>query len=239
MVELGDFRPELKGQRIAGKVIEGKLKPFASRADIDNGSLAGRGLELAWVDDADAAFFLHIQGSGRVALENGTTLRVGYDGQNGHVYQAIGRTLIQRGELTPENTSMQTIKQWLVAHPQQAASLRQENPSYIFFREIVGDGPIGAQNVALTPQRSLAVDPNFIPYGAPIWLSATHPTQPNTAIRRLLIAQDTGGAIRGAVRGDYFWGAGPEAEELAGVMKSRGAYWLLLPKNITGLKTQH
>jgi membrane-bound lytic murein transglycosylase A len=237
MVDLGLFRPAMKGERIAGKVVDGNLKPYASRADIDNGALSGRGLELLWVNDADAAFFLAVQGSGRVTLDNGKVIRVGYDGQNGHIYYAIGKELIARGELTPENVSLQTIDAWLKAHPTQAAALRQKNPSYVFFKTIEGgEGAIGAQGVALTPTRSLAVDPRFIPYGAPVWLDAQHPTQADTHIQRLVIAQDTGGAIRGPIRGDFFWGIGEAAEAAAGVMKSQGTMWVLLPKTLQGAR---
>lgn len=236
MVDLGLFRPSLKGERIAGKVIDGHLKPFVDRAQIDNGALQGRGLELVWVDDADAAFFLHIQGSGQVMLEDGSIMRVGYDGQNGHVYHAIGKELIARGELTPETTSLQTIRAWLKANPTKAAGLRQKNPSYIFFRELTEGGPVGAQGVTLTATRSIAVDPRFVPYTAPVWLDAAHP-KGGTAIQRLMIAQDTGGAIRGPIRGDFFWGAGEMAEEMAGLMKSKGQMWVLLPKNLAGNHT--
>ena len=232
MVDLGAFRPSLKGERIAGKVENGNLIPYADRAAIDSGALAGRALELAWVDDADAAFFLHIQGSGRVLLEDGSILRVGYDGQNGHVYSAIGKELIASGELTKENVSLQTIREWLKAHPDQAAALRQKNPSYIFFKKIEGNGPVGAQGVELTPTRSMAVDPRFIPYGAPVWLALSD----NKPMHRLVVAQDTGGAIRGPVRGDFFWGAGTWAESNAGDMKAIGQMWVLLPRRLQGDK---
>lgn len=232
MVELGDFRPSMKNERIAGKIVDGRLKPYADRAAIDNGALAGKNLEIVYVDDADSAFFLHIQGSGRVVMDNGQHIRVGYDAQNGHVYHAIGRDLIARGELTPETTSLQTIRAWLKNHPAEAAKLRQRNPSYIFFRELKGEGPLGAQGVALTPARSLAVDPRFVPYGAPVYISAQNPLDNKKQIQRLMVAQDTGGAIRGPVRGDMFWGTGVQAEDIAGKMKSRGTAWVLLPKAI-------
>lgn len=229
MVDLGEFRPSLKGERIAGKVVAGNLKPYATRAQIESGALNNQNLEIVWVDDADAAFFLHIQGSGRVHLEDGTEIRVGYDGQNGQVYNAIGKELIARGELTPETTNLESIRAWLKAHPTEAVALRQTNPSYIFFKVLDGEGPLGAQGLALTPERSMAVDPRFIAYGTPVWLDIPHPTQ-STRIERLMIAQDTGGAIRGPVRGDFFWGAGAQAERNAGYMKSRGQAWVLLPK---------
>ena len=233
MVELGEFRPSLKGQRIAGKVLDGKLKPYADRAAIDRGALAGKDLEILWVNDADAAFFVQVQGSGRVQLPDGRVVAIGYDGQNGHVYNAIGRELIARGELTKENVSLQTINAWLKSHPSQAQALRDKNPSYVFFKMMDKDGgAVGAQGVPLTAERSLAVDPKFIPYGAPVYLNAPHPL--GGTIQRLLVAQDTGGAITGPVRGDVFWGTGAMAEQAAGKMKSRGQGWLLLPKTLTG-----
>lgn len=240
MVELGDFKPEWKGQRIGGSVIDGKLKPYADRKTIDNGALQNKHLELAWSDDADAVFFLHVQGSGRVIMEDGSVMRIGYDGQNGQPYKAIGRELIARGALTPETTSLETIRQWLIAHPSEAAQLRWTNPSYVFFKELPADdasGPLGAQGVALTPQRSLAIDPRFVPYGAPVFLDIAQPIQKDARLQRLMIAQDTGGAIRGPVRGDVFWGAGDwdsAAAKIAGVMKSRGSAYVLLPKTLQG-----
>lgn len=237
MVELGDFRPALKGQRIAGKVTtDGKLKPYADRAAIDRGALAGKNLEVLWVNDADAAFFVQVQGSGNVHMTDGRIVHIGYDGQNGHPYNAIGRELIARGELTKETVSLQTINQWLKSHPSQAQALRDKNPSYVFFKIMEeGRGAVGAQGVALTPERSLAVDPKFIPYGAPVFLNAPHPL--GGVIQRLVVAQDTGGAIVGPVRGDVFWGAGPQAEQAAGLMKSRGNAWILLPKTLTGTRS--
>lgn len=233
MVDLGEFRPQFKGERIAGRVEEGRLRPYADRKAIDAGALAGKGLELLYVDDAVDAFFLAIQGSGRVTLPDGKEIRVGYDGQNGHPYVAIGRELVARGALTREEVSMQSIRAWLDAHPGEALGLMQANPSYVFFRKLEGDGPVGAQGVALTPGRSLAVDRNFIAYGVPVWLEADDPLGAPSPIRRLLVAQDTGGAIRGPVRGDLFWGHGKDAENRAGLMKSNGRYWLLLPRGVT------
>lgn len=233
MVDLGEFRLNLKGERIAGRVVEGQLKPYADRKAIEAGALAGRNLELLYVDDPVDAFFLHIQGSGRVTLPDGSEFRVGYDGQNGHPYVAIGRELVARGELTKEEVSMQSIRAWLAAHPGQARGLMELNPSFVFFRKLEGEGPLGAQGVALTPGRSLAVDRSFIAYGVPLWLDAQDPLQASARVRRLLVAQDTGGAIRGPVRGDVFWGHGPDAEKRAGLMKSPGRYWLLLPKGVT------
>lgn len=200
-----------------------------SRAQIENGALAGRGLELLWVDDPIAAFFLHIQGSGLVQLEDGGVYRVGYAGQNGYTYFPIGRELIRRGEIQPEDMSMQAIRVWLQSHPDEAPAVMNLNPSYVFFRLRDADAPIGAQGVALTPGRSLAVDPSFVPYGVPIWLDTTDPAHLHP-LRRLVVAQDTGGAIKGPIRGDLFWGAGEDAELRAGLMKQTGRYYLLLPR---------
>lgn len=231
-VDLGLFRPDLKGEAIAGKLAGGRLVPYDDRTRIENGALAGKGLELAWVDDPVSAFFLQIQGSGRVDLPDGRVLRVGYDGQNGRPYVAIGRTLVQRGDLSQDAVSMQTIRAWLEAHPGAAArGIMDSNPSYVFFRVLEGPGPLGAEGVPLTEGRSLAVDPHFIPYGVPIWLDAAAPSGPGK-LQRLMVAQDTGGAIRGPVRGDVFWGHGPEAEAASGVMKSPGRWYLLLPRTV-------
>jgi membrane-bound lytic murein transglycosylase A len=231
MVDLGEFRDAMKGERIAGRVIDGRLRPYEDRARIEGGALKGRDLEMVWVDDAVDAFFLHIQGSGRVAMEDGSVMRVGYAGQNGHPYVAVGRELIARGALTKENVSMQSIREWLRANPGEAAGLMNKNPSFVFFRPLDGEGPLGAQGVALTPGRSLAVDRSFVPYGLPVWLDAQDPLDGAARLRRLMVAQDTGGAIRGPVRGDVFWGHGDEAELRAGKMKSPGRYHLLIPRD--------
>jgi len=229
-VDLGLFSDKLNGERIAGRVVDGHLKPFENRERIEGGALAGKGLELLWVDDPVEAFFLQIQGSGRVALDDGRVLRVGFDGQNGHKYVPIGRELVARGALEKDRVSMQAIRAWLKAHPEEATAVMNLNPSYVFFRELAGDGPNGAQGVPLTPGRSLAVDRKFLPLGLPVWLDAEDPLDGAKRLRRLMVAQDTGGAIRGPVRGDVFWGHGDEAEERAGRMKSKGRYWLLVPK---------
>jgi membrane-bound lytic murein transglycosylase A len=233
MVDLGEFRDTLKGERIAGRVVDGRLRPYEDRARIEDGALNGRDLELLWVDDPVDAFFLQIQGSGRVVLDDGRELRVGYDGQNGHPYYAIGRELVARGTLERDEVSMQSIRAWLETNPAEAAKVMNLNPSYVFFRVLDGEGPVGAQGVALTPGRSLAVDRSFIPYGVPLWLEAEDPLDPGTRFSRLMVAQDTGGAIRGPVRGDVFWGHGEEAELRAGRMRSRGSYHLLLPRTVT------
>ncbi len=231
-VDLGAFREELRGQRIAGRVEGGALRPYEPRARIVEGALGSRGKPLVWVDDATEAFFLEVQGSGRVVLPDGRVLRVGFAAQNGHPYVPIGRTLIERGALTRENVSMQSIKAWLAANPAEAAAIRNSNPSYVFFRTVEGDGPLGSEGVALTPGRSLAVDRSFLPMGVPMFLDAGDPLDANARLARLVMAQDTGGAIRGPVRGDVFWGAGKMAEEYAGRMRATGRAWILLPRAV-------
>ncbi len=204
--------------------------PRYSRAQIEDGALAGRGLALVWVDDPIDAFFLQIQGSGRVRLDDGRTIRLGYDGQNGLPYVPVGRLLIERGQIPRDKLTMASIRAWMRDHPKAGAVLRRDDPSYVFFREIKGDGPIGAERVVLTPERSLAVDRAYIPLGAPIWLDAEEQYLPSQHLRRLLIAQDTGGAIKGPVRGDLYWGSGNAAGDRAGEMDARGRYFLLLPR---------
>ncbi len=229
MVDLGRFRPAWHGERIAGRVIDGNLVPYASRAAIVDGALDDRRLALFWVNNPVDAFFLQIQGSGRVELPDGKMVQLGYAGQNGWPYVPIGRILIQRGVLTRETVSLQSIRAWIEAHPREGAALMNENPSYVFFRKMSGPGPIGAEGVVLTAGRSLAVDPNFIPLGAPLFLEASDNGE---SLHRLMIAQDTGGAIGGPVRGDVFWGFGKAAAARAGAMKARGRYYLFLPKTV-------
>ena len=236
-VDLAMFDKSLEGRRIAGKIEGGRLVPYPDRAEIDAGALKGRKLELLWVADPIDKFFLQIQGSGQVVLPDGGIVRVGYADQNGHPYRAIGRDLIEMGELTRENVSMQSIRDWLDRHPEAAPALMAKNASYVFFRELQlpadAEGPPGAQGVPLTPGRSVAVDRRFLPLGLPVWLDTTAPWPAGERpLRRLFVAQDTGGAIKGVVRADVFWGAGPEAAHVAGHMKSSGRYWVLLPKEV-------
>lgn len=235
-VDLGTFREDLKGRRLAGRVEDGQLVPYANREEIENGALAGRDLELVWVDDAIDAFFLQIQGSGRVRLEEGGEIRVGYAGENGHAYYAIGRELVKREALRKEEVSMQSIRRWLEEHPEEAPGVLATNASYVFFREIEGEGPLGAEGLPLTPGRSLAVDRKHWPMGVPLWLATEAPAaqqgSPDRPLHRLVVAQDTGGAIRGPIRGDVFWGAGEEAAEIAGRMKHPGRLWVLVPKEV-------
>jgi membrane-bound lytic murein transglycosylase A len=208
-----------------------ELRTRFSRAEIENGALAGQGLELLWASDPIDAFFLEIQGSGLVRLPGGGTVRVGYDGSNGHSYVPVGRLLIESGEMPREKVTMAGIRAWMKAHPKEGAELRRENASYVFFREIAGPGPLGAERVVLSAGRSLAVDRRFIPLGVPIWLDAVERFQPVT-LRRLVVAQDSGGAIKGPVRGDLFWGNGKAAADGAGAMNAKGRYYLLLPKAV-------
>ena len=237
-VDLGSFREDLRGRRIAGRVVDDRLMPFGDRSAIEAGSLAGRGLELLWVDDPVDAFFLHVQGSGVVVLDDGREVRVGYAAQNGHPYVAIGKVLVEREAMALEDVSMQSLRGWLAEHPEDAAEVMAANPSYVFFRRLEGEGPLGAQGVVVTPGRSLAVDMTFHPLGVPVWLDAAAPAPdpalPDRPLRRLLVAQDTGGAIRGPVRGDVFWGPGDAAAAVAGRMKHPGRMWVLLPAPAAG-----
>jgi membrane-bound lytic murein transglycosylase A len=234
-LDLGRFNPELAGYAIYGRVAGREFVPYHSRRDIEAGALDQRGLELLWVDDPIDKFFLQVQGSGQVRLEDGSLIRVGYASQNGHPYHAIGRDLIEIGALTRDEVSLPAIRAWLQAHPREASQIMARNRSYIFFeehRELAPDeGPLGAQGVSLTAGRSLAIDPRSIPFGVPVWLDTTAPwPEGDGPLRRLMVAQDTGGAIKGVVRGDVFWGAGERAAAIAGRMKSRGRYAVLLPK---------
>lgn len=231
-VDLGDFDPALKGRSLVGRIEGGSLKPYYARDDIQNGALNGRGLELVWLDDPLDAFMLHVQGSGRVRLPDGRTTRIGYAGHNGHKYRSIGQALIQRGELEPHAASWQGIRDWIEKNPAKAADLLAVNRRYIFFDEISGDGPIGAQGVALTPERSLAVDTRYVPLGLPLWLDTVRPGPDPRPLQRIVVAQDTGAAIKGPVRGDFFWGTGDAALEFAGRMKHPGRYFLLLPRRL-------
>jgi len=230
-VDLSRFDPKLAGRHIVGRVEGGKMRPYHPRGAIEKGALAQRGLELFWIDDAIDAFVLHVQGSGRVILPDGTVVRVGFAGHNGLPYRSIGRALIERGALRRGGANWDDIRGWIEANPDEAASLLAVNRRFIFFRELDGDGPFGAAGVALTPRRSLAVDRRFVPYGVPVWLDTSWPNDLDVPLRRLMVAQDTGAAIRGAVRGDFFWGYGPKALAFAGKMKSRGRYYLLLPRD--------
>lgn len=232
-IDLASVYPQLKGMRLRGRAVGNKVVPYWPRAELEKThALAGK--ELLWVDDPLEAFFLQVQGSGRVHLADGKeTVRIAYADQNGYPYQSIGRYLVDRGELKPEQASAQGIKTWAAAHPARRQELFDVNPSYVFFKEekIIdpAKGPKGALGVPLTPQRSIAVDTRFVPPGAPVFLATTQPNS-GVGLQRLMLAQDTGGAIKGAVRADFFWGLGAAAGENAGRMKQRGQMWVLWPK---------
>ena len=236
-IDLSSLYPELASLRLRGRLQPSeqgtRVVPYWSRAELTEERL--RGAELVWVDDPVEAFFLQVQGSGRVRLPDGTMVRVGYADTNGHPYRSIGRVLIDRGELTLEQASMQGISAWVRANPQRAAELLNQNPGYVFFRELpLGDpnaGPVGAMGVPLTPGYSVAADPRFIPLGAPLILSTEHPVG-GAPLTRLMLAQDTGGAIRGPLRFDFFWGFGAEAAVPAGRQRHDVLAWLLVPRGL-------
>lgn len=232
-IDLSSVYPDLKNMRLRGRVQGNKVVPYSSRADIDSSANPLQGSELVWVDNPVEAFFLQIQGSGRVTLPDGGMMRVGYADQNGHPYRSIGRVLAERGEMRLEQTSMQNIKAWASKNPDKLPELLAQNPSYVFFRELTnnGNGPLGALGVPITGERSIAVDARAIPLGAPVWLATTIPFS-DQPLNRLVMAQDTGGAIRGNVRADYFWGFGDEAGKKAGMMKQQGRMWVMLPKEM-------
>ena len=226
-------RDLVSGARGTGRVVGGRWRRYWTRAEIARGSLRRGVRPLVWVDDAVEAFFLEIQGSGRVVFEDGSSVFLNFAVGNGHPYVPIGRVLIERRALAREQVSLQSIRAWLAAHPREAQAVMNTNPSYVFFRESDDGGSHGAEGVTLTPGRSLAVDLRFIPLGVPLFVdvAALEGVGP---IRRLVVAQDTGGAIRGAVRGDLFWGSGPDAYDRAGRMRQRGRYWMLVPRAVAG-----
>jgi membrane-bound lytic murein transglycosylase A len=230
IVELGSLYPELANKRVRGRLTENKLVPYYNRSEIDTEQSPLRGKELIWVDDIIDLFFLQIQGSGIVQLENGERVVVGYADQNGQAYQSIGRLLIERGEISADKASMQGIKNWARNNLDKLRDLLNSNPSYVFFRELPAglSGPLGALGVPIAAERSVAVDPQYVPLGAPIFLSTTYPND-SKPLQRLMLAQDTGGAIKGGVRADFFWGIGFDAGRQAGAMKQQGRMWVLLP----------
>lgn len=231
-VELDALFPELKFKRVRGRLVGNKLVPYYNRAEIETETSPIKGLEFVYIDDIIDVFFLQIQGSGLVQLDDGEQIHVGYANQNGHNYSSIGRLLIERGELTLPQASMQGIKHWARNNLPKVRELLNNNPSYVFFRELPAGlpGPLGALGVPILAERSVAVDPKFVPLGAPVFLSTTEPNS-NKPLNRLVMAQDTGGAIKGGVRADFFWGAGAEAGARAGAMKQTGKIWVFLPKD--------
>ena len=232
-IDLGSFRPALSGTRLAGRVQDGELVPMPDRASIQQGALAGRNLELVWILDPVEAFFLHIQGSGRVRLADGSVMHVGYAGFNGHPYYAIGRTLLRRGAIDLHDLSLQSIAAWLRAHPKEMRALMAENASFVFFEERAASAPVGAAGVPLTPRRSIAVDREYIPLHLPVWVQTRVPVSGggDAPLARLMLAQDTGAAIRGPARGDLFFGHGALAREQAGRMRAPGRAWVLVPRS--------
>jgi len=232
VVDLADVYPELKSMRLRGRLEGRKLVPYYSRAEWAQQEDRRSADALLWIDDPFDLFFMQIQGSGQVVLDDGTRLRVSYADQNGHPYRSIGRWLIDQGELKVEQTSMQGIKAWARAHPKRMQELLNANPSLVFFREVPleGSGPPGALGVPLTPERSIAVDPRQVTLGAPVFLATTWPND-SKPLNRLMLAQDTGGAIRGVVRADFYWGSGADAGTQAGRMRQKGAMWALMPRS--------
>ncbi|WP_374528945.1 murein transglycosylase A [Novosphingobium sp.] len=226
----GDAEPLPGGQMPLGRYDQtGKFVPYPDRAAIDDGALMGRGLEIGWAADPIEFFFLQIQGSGRLRAPDGTVMRIGYAGQNGYPFSGIGTLMRQRGLIGngpgQYPGSMQGMMRYLREHPEEGRALMRQNQSYVFFRELTGDGPVGALGVPVRASASAAVDPAFVPLGAPVWLALDR-----TDASGLWIAQDTGGAIKGANRFDSFWGAGAEARRIAGGMSAHGQALLLLPK---------
>ena len=231
-VDLSSVYPELKYMRLRGRLSGHKVVPYYSRAEIDGAQHPLAGNELVWVDDPVEAFFLQIQGSGRVQLPDGSMMQVGYADQNGYPYRAIGRVLVERGELSLAQASMQNIKAWGRNNPAKLPELLAQNPSFVFFKQLPnGIGPLGALGVPIIGGRSIAVDARAIPLGAPVWLATTEPLS-DVAMNRLVLAQDTGGAIHGNVRADFFFGFGDAAGKQAGKMKQQGQMWVLLPKTM-------
>lgn len=237
-VDLSAIYPEIKSLRLRGRLEGNRVVPYPTRAEIEaKGLLAGQ--ELLWVDDPVEAFFLQVQGSGRVQLPNGETLRVGYAEQNGYPYRSIGRYLIDKGELRPNDASMQAIKAWVAANPHRRDEVLHQNPSVVFFKEVGGlataQGPLGSMGLPLTAGRSLAADPRFVTAGSLIFLSTrvpkagAPPKDPGLPFQRLMIAQDTGSAVLGAHRSDIFFGTGNDAGEVAGRMRADGRMFVLLP----------
>lgn len=239
IIDLGKFRDSLKGTTLTGRLQGNEIVPYYSREEIEGGALAGQGLEFIWVKDPINAFFLQVQGSGRAKLPDGSFVGIGYAGKNGHTYTSIGRVMVEEGIMELEDVSLQTIRAWLEDHPDQLERMLNQNASYVFFRPLEdGAGPFGKSEAALTPGRSLAIDPRFIPLGLPLWIagekpSLTNPAEENESFQRLLITQDVGGAIKGELRADVFWGFGENAEILAGHMNHEGAFYLLIPKTVS------
>ncbi len=240
----GYYEPVVRGSRVPSRRFTIPVyrrppdleanKPYLTRTEIESGALRGRGLELAYVDDAIGLFEMQVQGSGRIALAEGGVMRVGFDGSNNQPYTALGRVLVEEGALPEDQATWPAIRNWLQENPAKAREAMRKNERYIFFKDTRGEGAIGAQGVTLTSGRSMAVDPAYVPYGLPVYIDTTRPAwrRPGQTVlfRRLMVAQDTGSAIKGPVRGDVFFGAGSAAADSAGRMNSPGRWWILLPK---------
>lgn len=233
-VNLNEFNSDFANRRLIGRVVDGQLHPYYSREEINQGGLHDKAPVLAWLNSHIDRLFLEIQGSGIIQLPNNDILYVGYAGENGAPYTPIGNVLVKRKIMTKQTASMQSIRAYLEAHPEEILPVTNQNKSFVFFKILNHTAAIGAQGVELTAGYSLAIDRKWIPLGTPIWLDTTHPnenSETQETLQRLMIAQDTGGAIRGQVRGDVFWGAGDAATSIAGKMKNEGHYWLLLPRH--------
>ena len=231
VVDLAELYPELKHLRLRGRLEGRRLIPYYSRAEWQSQESKRSHDALLWVADPIDLFFMQVQGSGQIEFGDGHRVRLNYADQNGHPYRSIGRWLIDHGELTSDQASMQGIKAWAKGNRSRLTELLNANPSLVFFRQLPaeGSGPEGAMGLALTPERSLAVDPRYVPLGAPLWLATTMPNS-EQALNRLMLAQDTGGAIRGVVRADFYWGSGVDAGHQAGKMRQQGRMWVLLPR---------
>ncbi len=224
-VDLGQFADDLKGRTVRGRVVDDRLVKYPDRSEIETAGLGDHAPIIGWAQDAVELFFLQVQGSGRLRAPDGTVMRIGYAGQNGRSYVGIGKLLADRGELPPGQRSMQGIVTYLNADPARGTGVMRENPSYIFFTELTGAGPLGALGIAVAPRTTVAADPNFVPLGAPVLLDLDRAEADG-----IWVAQDTGGAIKGANRFDTFWGAGAEARRIAGGMSGRGTALILLPR---------
>ena len=238
-VNLSEIYPELKYKRIRGRVEGNKLIPYLTRKEIAKNNYPLQGNELLWVENSVESFFLEIQGSGIIKFEDGSTTQVGYADQNGHPYRSLGLALIREGELKRHKVSMQSIKAWAKKNKRKLQKFLNANPSTVFFRELPEGlpGPIGALGVPISSERSVAIDRRFIPLGAPIFLSTTEPNS-DISLEKFMIAQDTGGAINGGVRADFYWGQGKSAGAKAGKMKQSGEIWVMLPKKFSFPKMQ-
>lgn len=234
-IDLGLFLPHLKNKKIIGRLKGTRVLPYFTRKEINQGAIKKKAKVLVWVASPIDRLFLEIQGSGIIEFENGKKIFVGYDGENGAPYTSVAGVLIKKGVMNKDNASMQRIKKYLEAHPKQMNKVINQNKSFVFFRKLNLKAALGSQGVALTPGYSMAIDRKWIPMGAPLWLNTSRPDvkapDTNKPLQRLMVAQDTGGAIRGKVRGDVFWGGGDKATLIAGHMKNKGHYWLLLPRH--------